>query len=147
MESPFMRDLARRLDRIETAGQSDDALYKAAEAALQRTRSHALHAAVIKDSAAAWLDRLGDSRDAVAATLADAGITGPVYDCTACPIAAWMEQGGYRHPSAGTSHVFVDTGDPEADCVSIPTPDPVARFILGFDGRMYPNLIKDDAAK
>jgi hypothetical protein len=93
------------------------------------------------DRIADLLDGLGDTADAIAERLAEAGITGQRTEAASCPIAHYL-----RHAEPRISHVDVfgtvievDTSD--GDSVILATPDAVHEFVSLFDTKRYPYLL------
>ena len=96
---------------------------------------------------------LGESVDAVAATLTTQGFKGEVDDCQRCPVAVYLlavveELADVQVGDdfcALTGYRLID-GHPQAMELRAMVPDAVYDFIHDFDGHAYPELVREAAA-
>lgn len=94
----------------------------------------------IADRIAELLAELGDTADAIAYRLTDAGITGSRSDATCCPIANYLRR---RVPGIDSIAVFgdsIDVNTVTGENVTVAAPDPVYEFVALFDTENYPHL-------
>lgn len=99
----------------------------------------------IVDAVTASLDSLGDTSDAVAATLGAAGLRGTRADSEDCAIARFVKtihtiaSSGYRAETGGEMTRIYDEVNEVVHQVQHPSV--VREFISKFDGMQYPHLI------
>jgi hypothetical protein len=100
-----------------------------------------LHRDEITDRLADLIADLGDTADAIAYRLAEAGITGQPTDATCCPIANYLRK---VEPSIDYVAVLGDAVDvltTADDDVHLTVSDAVNDFVSRFDLTQYPHLI------
>ncbi|WP_433297431.1 hypothetical protein ACQP2F_41010 [Actinoplanes sp. CA-030573] len=95
----------------------------------------------IADRIAELITDLGDTPDAIAYHLAEAGITGRRGEATCCPIAVYLRR---AEPGIDWIGVFDDAIDvlTETACdLHLNVSDAVGEFVALFDIERYPHLI------
>jgi hypothetical protein len=96
----------------------------------------------------AKLAKLGDTPDAVAATLLAEGCRGKPAQSARCPVARYLQKLGWSEVSVGLRDASIfDDGINEIGVNEIATPRfsrAVAEFIFGFDADEYPGLYEPD---
>lgn len=95
----------------------------------------------IADRIAELLGELGDTPDAIAYRLAEAGITGRRADARCCPIAFYLR---HAEPDFDWVEVYgevVDVCTTAGHAVSLNASDAVYEFVSLFDIERYPHLI------
>jgi hypothetical protein len=100
-----------------------------------------LHRDEIADRIAELIADLGDTPDAIAQHLGDAGITGNLVDATCCPIANYLLA---AEPCIDVIDVYGDTiaaSTVTGETAHLSAPDAVNEFVTLFDTERYPHLI------
>lgn len=103
------------------------------------TCSIAPHPVTTSDRVAAALARLGDTADAVAATLTAAGITGRQCNNKICPVARYLRS---ECLILDSDRVVVESSFVALDDANLNIPRAVSDFIGLFDGGYFPGLIE-----
>jgi hypothetical protein len=89
---------------------------------------------------------LGDSPEAVAATLRNGGVRGQRRRSNDCPVARYLNAVMGADERVGTLQVglvwvLIRRGRWWSPALTIPTPRPVRQFILAFDGGRFSALV------
>ncbi|MEU7907942.1 hypothetical protein [Actinoplanes sp. NPDC049118] len=100
-----------------------------------------LHADELADRIADLIAELGDTPDAIAHHLAEAGVTGRRADATCCPVANYLRR---AEPCITDVDVYGDTIDAwtvTGVLAHVLAPDEIHEFVTLFDTQRYPHLI------
>jgi hypothetical protein len=106
-----------------------------------------LHRDEIADRIADLIAELGDTADAIAYHLAEAGITGRRADAMCCPIAVYLRR---QVPCIDSIAVFgdsIDVNTETGDSVTLTAPDEINEFVTLFDTQHYPHLLRPEATR
>lgn len=95
----------------------------------------------IADLIAELIARLGDTPDAIAYHLSEAGITGFRADATCCPIANYLLCAEPLLDSVAVLGDSIDYCATTGECGSLTVPDEINDFICQFDIERYPHLL------
>jgi hypothetical protein len=83
------------------------------------------------------LVELGNSAEAIAAKLAEAGVTGRRNDAHTCPVANFLVLKGFTSPTVCTFTVTAENG---GKSMLASTPEPLIQFLAAFDGGAFESL-------
>lgn len=88
------------------------------------------------------LDRLGTTSTDVAQALLAAGCNGARNECGTCPIAVYLLRSDLGALEVEVSESQIRVTSHDGTVVETDTPEPVGRFITGFDFGHFPLLVK-----
>lgn len=92
----------------------------------------------------AFLGALPYDTDEMAAHLFDRGFTGRPGDCSACPVASYLDRDIYSDIEVTSERITLHVREWE---FSIVTPEPVRAFIASFDAGLFPFLYSTPGGK